>query len=132
MKIGFLSIGSYFFGRVNWKILRTKISSIYWKDKKSEANSLFGKFIEKKYETWINSTADRPTFSHEIFKKWVVPELKKEDNKILFLVIDNMRYDQWRSFEPIVSNYYKIESEHTFFSILPTTTQYARNAIFQG
>ncbi|WP_158962930.1 T9SS response regulator signal transducer PorX [Myroides fluvii] len=99
---------------------------------KSEANSLFGKFIEKKYETWINSTSDRPTFSHEIFKKWVVPELKKENNKILFLVIDNMRYDQWRSFEPIVSNYYKIETEHTFFSILPTTTQYARNAIFSG
>ncbi len=99
---------------------------------KNEANSLFGKFIEKNYESWINNETDKPTFSHEIVKKWIVPELKKENNKILFIVIDNMRYDQWKAFEPIVSNYYKIEREEAYFSILPTTTQYARNAIFAG
>ncbi|MCA4806272.1 PglZ domain-containing protein [Myroides odoratimimus] len=99
---------------------------------KTEANSLFGKFVEKNYESWINDPEDSPVFSHQIFRKWVAPELKKEDSKLLFIVIDNLRYDQWRAFEAIVTNHYKVESENSFFSILPTATQYARNAIFSG
>ena len=99
---------------------------------KTEANSLFGKFVEKNYESWINNPEDSPVFSHQIFRKWVAPELKKEDSKILFVVIDNLRYDQWRAFESIVTNHYKVEAENSFFSILPTATQYARNAIFSG
>ena len=61
----------------------------------------------------------------------VAPQLSKEQ-PTLFVVIDNLRYDQWKVFEPIISNYYKKESEQAFFSILPTATQYARNAIFSG
>ena len=97
-----------------------------------EANNVFGKFVEKNYEHWINNPEDSPIFSHQIFRKWVAPELKKDDAKVLLIVIDNMRYDQWRAFEPIISNYFKVESEYSFFSILPSATQYARNAIFSG
>lgn len=99
---------------------------------KLEANSQFGKFIEKNYEKWFTSEDNRPYLSHEIFRKLVVPELRKKDKPILFVVIDNLRYDQWKAFESVVNNHYKLEKETSYFSILPTATQYARNAIFSG
>ncbi|KAF2337054.1 T9SS response regulator signal transducer PorX [Flavobacterium daemonense] len=99
---------------------------------KVEANSQFGKYIERNYEDWFAPKADKPIQSHNLFKELVVPELKKKDKPILFVVIDNLRYDQWKSFETVVSNYYKLEKEVPYFSILPTATQYARNAIFSG
>ena len=98
---------------------------------KTEANVQFGKFIEKNYEDWFDKNADAPTLSHTLFKTIVVPELK-DKQPTLFIVIDNLRYDQWKAFEPIVNNYYKKVSESAFYSILPTATQYARNAIFSG
>jgi CheY-like chemotaxis protein len=98
---------------------------------KTEANVQFGKFIEKNYEDWFDKNADAPTLSHTLFKTKVVPELK-DKQPTLFIVIDNLRYDQWKAFEPIVNNYYKKVSESAFYSILPTATQYARNAIFSG
>ena len=69
--------------------------------------------------------------SHTLFRYKVVPELS-DKQPTLMVVIDNLRYDQWKAFEPIVNNYYKKASELPFFSILPTATQYARNAIFSG
>ncbi len=108
---------------------------------KVEANSQFGKFIERNYEDWFApmpkkvasvTDADRPIQSHTLFKELVLPELKKKDMPILFVVIDNLRYDQWKTFETVVSNYYKLEKEVPYYSILPTATQYARNAIFSG
>ncbi|TPD70439.1 T9SS response regulator signal transducer PorX [Flavobacterium microcysteis] len=99
---------------------------------KVEANSQFGKFIERNYEDWFLQNADRPTLSHTLFKELVLPELKKKDRPTLFVVIDNLRYDQWKAFESVVGNHYKLEKETPFFSILPTATQYARNAIFSG
>jgi CheY-like chemotaxis protein len=98
---------------------------------KVEANTLFGKFIEKNYEDWFEPKADKPVLSHNLFKELVVPELKKKEN-VLFVVIDNLRYDQWKSFESVVNNHYKQESETPYYAILPTATQYARNAIFSG
>jgi len=98
---------------------------------KIEANLQFGKFIDKKYATWFNQKGDAPTMSHTLFKDKVVPELS-DNQSTLLIVIDNLRYDQWKAFEPIVNNYYKKVSETPFFSILPTATQYARNAIFSG
>lgn len=98
---------------------------------KNEANILFGKFIEKNYEDWIHHPADGPVLSHQIFRKYVVPELVNEQ-KVLFVVIDNLRYDQWKAFENALDPHYKLEKEHLYFSILPTATQYARNAIFSG
>jgi CheY-like chemotaxis protein len=99
---------------------------------KAEANSQFGKFIERNYEDWFQPKADRPVMSHTLFRELVVPELRKKDRPVLFVVIDNLRYDQWKVFESVVGNYYKLEKETPYFSILPTATQYARNAIFSG
>ena len=99
---------------------------------KAEANSQFGKFIERNYEDWFLPKADKPSLSHEIFGEYVAPEIRKKDKPILFIVIDNLRYDQWKAFESTINNYYKLEKEISYFSILPTATQYARNAIFSG
>ncbi|NDP27402.1 MAG: bifunctional response regulator/alkaline phosphatase family protein [Flavobacterium sp.] len=109
---------------------------------KAEANSQFGKFIERNYEDWFAPKQDsrgkaeqleaKPIQSHTLFRELVVPEIVKKDKPILFVVIDNLRYDQWKVFENVVGNYYKLEKEVPYFSILPTATQYARNAIFSG
>jgi CheY-like chemotaxis protein len=99
---------------------------------KAEANSQFGKFIERNYEDWFTSKGNKPSLSHEIFGEYVAPEIRKKDKPILFIVIDNLRYDQWKAFESTINNYYKLEKEISYFSILPTATQYARNAIFSG
>ena len=97
---------------------------------KQEANTQFFKFIKKNYEDYLTAY-DKPTFSHTLFKDFVVPELKKGQS-VLFVVIDNLRYDQYRILEPLINNHYKKEEENAYFSILPTATQYARNAIFSG
>lgn len=96
---------------------------------KVEANAAFAKFIKKNYERWI-TTEDHPLMSHELFKKRVFPLLDGGD-KVFFVLIDNFRLDQWKIIQPIVSNYFTAEEE-LYFSILPTATQYARNAIFSG
>ncbi|MBT8300249.1 MAG: PglZ domain-containing protein [Maribacter sp.] len=96
---------------------------------KVEANNQFGKFVEKNYENWF-SDHDAPVMSHGLFKEWIKPEII--DTPSLVLVIDNLRYDQWFAFEETVSSFYKKTKEESYFSILPTATQYARNAIFSG
>ena len=98
---------------------------------KTEANLQFGKFIDKNYAFWFEKNSEAPTMSHTLFKEKVVPEISK-DRPTLLMVIDNLRYDQWKAFEPIINNYYKKSSETPYYSILPTATQYARNAIFSG
>lgn len=96
---------------------------------KVEANNQFGKFIDKNYEDWFHG-GDAPVLSHTLFKNWVAPEIK--DEKTLLIVVDNLRYDQWYSFEDTVGSFYKKTKEKSYYSILPTATQYARNAIFSG
>lgn len=96
---------------------------------KVEANNQFGKFVDKNYADWFTD-ADAPVLSHTLFKKWIAPELK--DSKTLLVVVDNLRYDQWYAFEDTVNTFYKKQKEQSYFSILPTATQYARNAIFSG
>ncbi|TLF44914.1 T9SS response regulator signal transducer PorX [Maribacter aurantiacus] len=96
---------------------------------KVEANNQFGKFIDKNYEDWFHG-GDAPVLSHTLFKNWVAPEIK--DEKTLLIVVDNLRYDQWYSFEDTVGLFYKKTKEKSYYSILPTATQYARNAIFSG
>lgn len=97
---------------------------------KKEANNMFSRFIEKNYTNWVNGKdEDAPTMSHTLIKNKVAPLL----NEPLFLiVIDNLRYDQWKVIQQVINNYYHTDSEETFFSILPTATQYARNALFAG
>lgn len=98
---------------------------------KAEANNLFFKFIKKNYQDWLTAH-DKPTFSHTLFKDYVAPHLQETDKGLLWIVIDNLRYDQYRMLEPFINNHYKKEEEHSYYSILPTATQYARNAIFSG
>jgi len=97
---------------------------------KSEANSLFFKFIKKNYQDWLTDD-DKPTLSNTLFKDYVLPNINK-DQGLLWIVIDNLRYDQYRVLEPLLNSCYKKEEEHSYFSILPSATQYARNAIFSG
>lgn len=98
---------------------------------KVEANIQFCKFIDKNYPKWFKNPGDAPVMSHNLFKEKVKPELKK-GSPTLLVVVDNMRLDQWRAMEATVATVYKKASEDLFCSILPTATQYARNAIFSG
>ena len=97
---------------------------------KQEANSQFFKFIKNNYQDWLEDD-DKPVLSHTLFKECIVPNIDKNKGTLL-VVIDNLRYDQWRMIEPLISDYYKKAEEIPFYSILPTATQYARNAIFSG
>ena len=99
---------------------------------KTEANAQFGKFVERNYTYWLAHPEEAPTMSHNLFKKHVIPEIKKEEEPVFFVVIDNLRYDQWKTLRPIINQDYWIDEESAFYSILPTTTQYSRNAIFAG
>ncbi len=102
------------------------------KMQKDEANQVFSKFYERNYLDWINGKVkDRPVQSHNLMKEKVFPLLN--ENKPLFvLLIDNLRYDQWKVLQPILETYFRVEKDDIYFAILPTTTQYARNSIFSG
>jgi CheY-like chemotaxis protein len=98
---------------------------------KLEANTQFCKFIDKNYPNWFDSKQDAPTMSHTLFRDKVVPHIKNSKSTLL-IVIDNLRYDQWKAIEPFITTSYKKTSEEMYFGILPSATQYARNAIFSG
>jgi len=99
---------------------------------KTEANANFAKFIIKNYDSWLNNpNADKPLLSHQLMKKKIFPELGN-DRPCFVFVIDNLRYDQWKVIEPELNEYFTTDAEETYYSILPTTTAYARNAIFSG
>jgi CheY-like chemotaxis protein len=99
---------------------------------KSEANTQFNKYVIQHYANWLNGKdPEPPLLSHTVFRSKVVPEIDKADTTFLVL-IDNLRYDQWKVIQPIISEYFKVESEDLYCSILPTATQYARNAFFAG
>ena len=101
---------------------------------KEEANNGFAKFIKKNYLEWVNPNAkpddDRPLLSPRIFKQKIFPLLDNHE-KVFFIVIDNFRYDQWRVLAQEIGDLFDID-EQLYLSILPTATQYARNAIFSG
>jgi CheY-like chemotaxis protein len=99
---------------------------------KVEANVNFCRFLKRNYENWLNNpNVDKPLLSHQLMKKKVFPELKS-GTPCFFVLIDNLRWDQWKIIEPLLSEYFNIEQEESYYSILPTTTAYARNAIFSG
>lgn len=98
---------------------------------KRDANSSFCKFVKRSYEKWIDfSLPDRPLMSPDIFRTKVFPALDAGD-KVCFILIDNFRLDQWRTIQPLCSEFFNI-SEELYTTILPTSTQYARNSIFAG
>ncbi len=97
----------------------------------NEANNEFAKFIRRNYIDWISGNdKDAPTMSHNLMKNRIFNEVDKE--KTTFLLIDNFRYDQWRAIAPMLHGLFDVEVEDFYCSILPTATQYARNAIFAG
>lgn len=98
---------------------------------KHEANQQFCRFIEDHYSDWLTDPQHAPTMSHTLFKNEVNQHIKNDQSTFL-VIIDNLRYDQWKVLEPIISELFWIDKEDTLFSILPTTTQYSRNAIFSG
>ncbi|HCD52544.1 MAG TPA: PglZ domain-containing protein [Balneolaceae bacterium] len=99
-------------------------------DQFEEANREFGKFIEREYVEWMQNEDSAPLLSPDIFKQYVVPHLEG-DKKVMFFLIDCMRYDQWLVFEPYLARMYDIKTDF-YYSILPTATPYSRNAIFAG
>ena len=96
-----------------------------------EANDLFSEFIEDHYQDWIqNPGSPRPMLSHRVLQKKVFPEIGEEP--LILIVIDNLRFDQWEILEPDIAELFTIQEEDYYYSILPTTTSYARNALFSG
>jgi hypothetical protein len=143
MKIGMQINDS--FTTEDWKEVYKKL--VYWeleleesqtgmtdmlRMQKTEANLVFGKFIKKNYEKWISQpeTSDRPVMSPDIFKTKLFPLLDNGE-KVFLVVIDNFRLDQWREVQTMLAEYFTFQ-EDLYYSILPTATQYARNAIFSG
>lgn len=99
---------------------------------KKEANIEFGKFITKNYLQWLNVPSEnKPVFSHNLLSRKVLHDLDK-NVPAFFVLIDNLRYDQWKIIEPALSQYFRVEEEDMYYSILPAATQYCRNAIFAG
>lgn len=98
---------------------------------KTEANNAFAKYIKRNYLDWFKpKTMSKPVLSHTLMKNKVFSLVDK--GKTTFLLIDNFRYDQWLMIRPLLSPYFNVEKEEFYCSILPTATQYARNAIFSG
>lgn len=97
---------------------------------KSEANQSFGKFIENNYLNWLNGVEEAPVMSHTLMKKKVIPEIE-EGTSTFFILIDCLRFDQWKVIYNQINKLFHVE-EDLYCAILPTATQYARNAIFSG
>jgi DNA-binding response OmpR family regulator len=99
---------------------------------KSEANTLFSKFIENNYVSWLKNPDKAPVMSHQLMKKKILPQVDASAEPVFMVLIDNLRYDQWRIIEPLISEYFRIQEDDLYLSILPTATQYSRNALFAG
>src|SRR6202167_1150033 len=99
---------------------------------KQEANTEFFKFVSRNYASWIKAkSANTPVMSHTLFQSKVFPNIEK-GIPTFFILLDNLRFDQWKAIQPIFAESFRILEEDTFYSILPTATQYSRNAIFSG
>ena len=68
-------------------------------NQKEEANTYFGRFIIENYEDWVTGQdKSAPLMSHQLFKEKVFPLLKQTgDTPVYFVLIDNLRYDQWKN-----------------------------------
>jgi DNA-binding response OmpR family regulator len=98
---------------------------------RKEADNMFCRYVEKRYIDWIQpNSEDKPTLSHTLIRDKVIPRLDESDKPLFFILIDNLRYDQWKSIQTLLEPYFRTENDDIYYSILPTTTQYARNSIF--
>jgi DNA-binding response OmpR family regulator len=102
------------------------------KTQETEANNSFSKFIMNNYLGWMRpENTDKPVLSNALFSKKIFPFVR-DSKPLFFILIDNMRYDQWRTIAAELSGLYRIIEEDIYYSILPTATQFSRNAIFAG
>lgn len=99
-------------------------------DQKRQCNVEFGKFVERKYRSWLDQENRPVPLSPDVLERFVIPELN-EKTSVFFFVIDCLRLDQWLVMEHMLADYYTIDKDY-YFSILPTATPYSRNAIFSG
>jgi CheY-like chemotaxis protein len=99
-------------------------------DQTRECNLAFGKFVEKKYRDWVETSAGRPALSVDVVDRYVIPELQ-QGKSVFFFVIDCLRLDQWLIMEKLLAEYFSISKQY-YYSILPTATPYSRNAIFSA
>ncbi|HYW96417.1 MAG TPA: bifunctional response regulator/alkaline phosphatase family protein, partial [Bacteroidales bacterium] len=99
---------------------------------KTDANKEFSRFISRHYHGWFDPGQEsKPLMSPSIIPNSVFPLLEKGE-KVFFILIDNLRYDQWKTLEAAITEYSHLDREELFCSILPTATQYSRNAMFAG
>ncbi len=98
-------------------------------DQRLTTSMHFSRFVEKHYRDWVSSEK-RPPLSVDVFKNFVAPQMKQND-AVLFIVIDCVRLDQWFVIEEILRDEFDIRKDY-YLSILPTATPYSRNAIFSG
>lgn len=121
---------------VYWELTISKSDTPEMKEvfetQKQEANIEFFKFISKNYASWVSpKSTNAPIMSHNLMNYKILPHLEK-GIPLFFVLIDNLRYDQWKTIQPIFAESFRIQEEDMFYAILPTATQYARNAIFSG
>jgi CheY-like chemotaxis protein len=119
-------------GLVHWELKLADASSSMTElllMQKRDANANFCKFIKRNYESWV-TTEQHPLMSNEVFRRRVFPMLDRGE-KVCFILIDNFRLDQWKMVQSMLSESFNV-SEELYTTILPTSTQYARNAIFAG
>ncbi len=98
---------------------------------KKEANDLFSQFVEDHYEDWMKTQDESMVFSHQAFNQFVGPTLRNKE-KVFLIVIDNLRWDQWKIIQKEINAWFRTDQEHSYTAMLPTATQYARNAFFAG
>lgn len=100
----------------------------------TEANVNFARHVMGNYLDWVNmpEPGDRPILSPEVLDRTAFQDLNGDYESVFFILVDCMRHDQWKAFEPLIAEYFYINSEKHYYSILPTATQYCRNAIFAG
>jgi len=99
---------------------------------KEEANNLFSRYYIDNYKNWLNpDNAQKPIMSHNILRHKFLNTLEQNETTFL-LVIDNLRYDQWKAIQPIIETYFYVKEDIIFYSILPSVTQYSRNSLFSG
>ncbi|PZP50544.1 MAG: two-component system response regulator [Pseudopedobacter saltans] len=120
-----------------WELEMEKSNSTEMMDvfqsQKKEANTEFAKYIMRNYADWLYAKdGDAPVMSHTLMQSKVFPLLKKKEAPVFFILIDNLRYDQWKTIQPMLMEQFRMVQEETFYATLPTCTQYSRNAIFAG
>lgn len=117
---------------VNWELKLSESASQMSEMllmQKRDANANFCKYVRRTYEDWV-TTDDHPLMSPQLFARRVFPMLDAGD-KVCFFLIDNFRLDQWKVLQSLLSEFYNVQ-EDLYTTILPTSTQYARNSIFAG